>query len=78
LGKGKSIGIGIGLEVFGFILMIKFYDKKPTERNWQNWRTKHLVNKGITRIEEKDMTSIVMDHSPKGLLEPVHQGFVTI
>ena len=42
------------------------------------WKTKHLVNKGITRIEEKDMTSIVMDHSPKGLLEPVHRGFVTI
>ncbi len=68
---------GIALEVFGFILMIKFYGKKPTDNNWQKWKTKNLVNKGFTRWEEKDVVDIEMAHTPKGATEPVHRGFVT-
>ena len=69
--------IGIACEIFGFILMIKYYNKKPTENDWEKWKTKHLINKGITSIEEKYRATIEMDDTPKGLRESVHQGFVT-
>ena len=74
----ETIGfVGILFEIFGFILMIKFYNKKPAYGNWKNWQTKHLVNKGFEKYEEKDVAEIEMDHSPKGTSEPVHRGFVT-
>ena len=52
--------IGIACEIFGFILMIKYYGKKPTENNWKKWKTKHLINKGFERWEEKDVAYIEM------------------
>jgi len=67
--------IGIACEIFGFILMIMYYGKKPTENNWKKWKTKHLINKGFERYEEKDVAHIEMAHTPKGITEPVHRGF---
>lgn len=67
--------IGIACEIFGFILMIKYYGKKPTENDWEKWKTRNLINKGFERYEEKDLTHIEMAHSPKGEPEPVHRGF---
>lgn len=67
--------IGIACEVFGFILMIKYYGKKPTDNDWQKWKTKNLINKGHTKMKEKDLVDIDMAHTPKGAPEPVHRGF---
>ena len=57
--------------------MIKYYGKKPTDNNWQKWRTKHLINKGHTRMKAKDLVDMDMAHTSKGAPEPVHRGFVT-
>jgi len=69
-------GIGIAAEILGFILMIKYYGKKPTESDWQNWKTRNLTNKGFEKWEEKDIGYIEMAHTPKGLTDPVHRRFV--
>ena len=74
----ETIGlIGIIFEISGFVLMIKFYGKKPTEDDWKNWKTRNLVNKGILTIEDKDKVTIEMANAPKGLKDDVHRGFVT-
>jgi len=67
--------IGIGAEIFGFILMIKYYGKKPTDRDWTNWKTRNLVNKGIKKIGEDDQTEMEFEKAPLGYREPVHRGF---
>lgn len=67
--------VGIACEIFGFILMIKYYGKKPTENDWQKWKTKNLINKGHTKMKDKDLVYIDMAHTPKGAPEPVHRGF---
>lgn len=67
--------IGIACEIFGFILMIKYYGKKPTDNDWQKWKTKNLINKGYTKMKEKDLVDIDMAHTQKGAPEQVHRGF---
>jgi len=69
--------IGIACAILGFILMIKYRGKKPTDNDWQKWKTKHLINKGHTKMKAKDLVDIDMAYTPKGASEPVHRGFVT-
>ncbi len=73
----ESIGfLGIILEIVRFILMIKFFGKKPTETDWQNWQTRNLTNKGFTKWEEKDISYIEKAHNLRGTQDPVHRRFV--
>jgi hypothetical protein len=68
--------IGIGLEVFGFLMMIKYYEKLPKWSQYQSWR----IKSGFGSSKESDMveTKVLMDDfdTPYEVRQNVEKTFV--